>query len=197
MDVEIKYCKPLLISHGSVFRSGRTSVTDTDLISLTQGKVALVDSDDLGHIAPYRWTAIRSRNTWYAKAHVGKQTIYMHRLIKLGSDGLTAKCKVDHHNGNGLDNRRHNLRAATHAQNMMNSVGRPDVRKSGFKGVSVRKHACKPFRACIEAQGKQKHLGYFASEVEAARAYDDAAILCFGSYARLNFPERQKLGRAA
>ena len=76
---------------------------ETTRIPLTQGQVALVDAADLPLLAPYRWTAIRSGHTWYAKAHVGNRTIYMHRLIVFGDDADNVPFKVDHTNRNGLD----------------------------------------------------------------------------------------------
>lgn len=155
-------------------------------IQLTQGQVALVDAADLPALEQYHWTAFRSRNTWYAKAHVGDKTIYMHRLILFGEDASTEKRTVDHVNGNGLDNRRKNLRAVTHTQNMQNSVGRQGIRKSRFKGVSVRTHPKTPYRAVIDVEGKQIHLGYFASECDAADAYNSAAEIHFGAHARVN-----------
>jgi hypothetical protein len=121
----------------------------------------------------------------------------MHRLIKLGPQGLREKTKVDHWNGNGLDNRRGNLRAGTNAQNMMNSVGRRAARKSRYKGVSVRQHPTKPYRVCIHVGGKQKHLGYFHSQEAAARVYDTAALHYFGPYARVNFSNNQAQRSAA
>ena len=161
---------------------------ETTRIPLTQGQVALVDAADLPLLAPYRWTAIRSGHTWYAKAHVGNRTIYMHRLIVFGDDADNAPFKVDHTNRNGLDNRRHNLRSVTHSRNLMNSVGKPSTRKSHFKGVSLCKRPSKPYRATIHVNRKQRHPGYFASEREAAQAYDSAAREEFGPHARINFP---------
>lgn len=159
---------------------------DTAVIPLTQGQLALVDAAVLPILANYQWTAFRSRNTWYAKAHVGNKTIYMHRLILFGDEADTNTCKVDHINANGLDNRRLNLRPVSNSQNMMNSVGRPASRKCRYKGVSCRRHPLKPYRACIEVGGKQIHLGYFASECDAADAYNSAAELHFGVHARVN-----------
>jgi len=165
----------------------RVSLEDFTLVPLTQNRFALVDANDLAVLAPYHWTAFRSSNTWYAKAHVGERIIYMHRLLLLGDAKEATDFKVDHISGNGLDNRRKNLRVVTHGQNMMNSVGRTAIRKSRYKGVSVRVHSIKPYRACIQVQGKQKHLGYFAVESDAARAYDEAARHYFGPHARTNF----------
>jgi hypothetical protein len=90
-------------------------------IKLTNGGFAIVDADDLGLIKKFRWYAIRLENLSYAatglKLANGKQTVLlMHRLIL---DSLSGGI-VDHVNGNGLDNRRSNLRFCTHSQNMAN-----------------------------------------------------------------------------
>jgi hypothetical protein len=194
------------MSFGAFKASNRTSVHTLDFgrncvtspqscrVPLTQNQFALVDTEDLPILAPYRWTAFRSRNTWYAKAHVGGHTLYMHRLILFGKRAASERRKVDHWNRNGLDNRRSNLRSVTHGQNIMNSVGRPSVRRSRYKGVSVRRHPLKPFRACIQVNGKQRHLGYYPSEIEAAQAYDKAALVLFGTHARINFPDVIEVG---
>jgi len=92
---------------------------------------------------------------------------------------------VDHANGNGLDNRRSNLRLCTTSENIQNQ--RP--RKSGtskYKGVGwfVRDSN---WRVRIKVGDKQIHIGYFADEVEAAKAYDKMARQHFGAFARTNF----------
>jgi hypothetical protein len=65
----------------------------------------------------------------------------------------------------------------------------PAYRRSRFKGVSVRQHPFRPFRASIEVHGKQQHLGYFELDIEAAKAYDAAALQHFGRFAHVNFPQ--------
>jgi len=172
-------------SHGRLASENSTQqpTTYSATITLTQGKVALVDDTDMPLVAAHRWTAFRSRNTWYAKCRINGKTIYLHRLIVGASRGII----VDHINRDGLDNRRENLRVVTHGQNMMNSVGRRAVRGSAYKGVSLRNHPFKPFRACIHVEGKQKHLGYFSCEIDAARTYDTAALYYFGEHSRVNF----------
>ena len=93
-------------------------------------------------------------------------------------DGL----EVDHINMNPLDNRRENLRVATHKQNTFNT-NKHSNNKSGFKGVSFDKNAQK-FRAKINIDGKRKHLGYFATAVAAYECYKRAAIQHHGEFAR-------------
>ena len=95
---------------------------------------------------------------------------------------------VDHRNGDGLDNRRDNLRLATHSENMMN---RPKIKSpttSRFVGVYFDK-ARRLWVARIHLNGKCIWLGRFATEIEAAKAYDEAAKKYHGEFARLNFPE--------
>ena len=71
------------------------------LIALTQGQFAWVDSTDYALVAPHRWTAFLSRNTWYAKTRIHGKTVYMHRLILFGNE--ETNMKVDHVNSHGLE----------------------------------------------------------------------------------------------
>src|SRR5262249_32638796 len=115
--------------------------------------------------------------------------IQMHRMILDAPPGTL----VDHWNGDGLDNRRCNLRFATYPQQQRNHPRhhRPGQRPpSRFKAVRRPAHSKEnPWRARIRVNGQQSHLGVFATEEEAARAYDRAARHHFGEFARLNFPE--------
>ena len=124
---------------------------------------------------------------WYAARHSsrknGKQTtIQMHRLL-LGLKPGDSR-ESDHKDGNGLNNRRNNLRIATRAQNQHNQ--RPQKGTSRFKGVCWHRDAAK-WQAQIQIERRKIHLGYFDSEIEATRAYDAAARNHFGEFARLNF----------
>jgi hypothetical protein len=157
-------------------------------IPLTRGLVALVDDEDFELVSQYKWYAQKNTGsrTFYAKSCTLRkrtgQSLSMHRLILAAPDGLL----VDHINGNGLDNRGSNLRLATNAQNAQNCAGRFGS-VSKFKGVAFhRRHKC--WIAKIAHQARAYHLGYFNSEVEAARAYDQKARELFGEFARLNFP---------
>lgn len=87
--------------------------------------------------------------------------------------------EVDHINGDGLDNRRANLRKCSHGQNMMNRV--LDRRnKVGARGVSTRRGK---FRACIKYLEKTYHLGTYLTKEEAAAAYTGAAKVLYGDFA--------------
>lgn len=144
-------------------------------IALSQGLFALVDDDDYHLVAGHAWYAQKGAENWYARTIDGKS---MHRVI---TDAPVGK-EVDHANGNGLDNRRANLRVCTRAENAKNRAKHaPAVSK--FKGVHLTKFG---WRAAITQNGEKLNLGTFKSEERAARQYDRAARLCFGKFARTN-----------
>lgn len=162
-------------------------------IPLTQGKVALLDAADAAAVLQHTWHAYHSRGRWYAVRNrtVGpkkQRPITLHRTIMDVPAGLD----VDHRNGNGLDNRRANLRVGTRSQNLANAKKRRTVggkrTASRFKGVYWNKKISKWYGR-IQRNGHYAHLGSFASEEDAARAYDRAAREHFGEFACLNFPE--------
>ena len=151
------------------------------LIPLTQCQFAIVDADDYDELKQYTWCAVKIPRTYYAARRSWRKNIRMHRLIMNAPKGLF----VDHINHDGLDNRKNNLRLCTQRQNNQNQ--RPRGKTSKYKGVYWNKRA-KKFMASICIDGKKKSLGYFDSEIVAAKAYDKAAKIVFGEYAYLNFP---------
>ena len=90
--------------------------------------------------------------------------------------------ELDHRNRMRNDNRIANLRIATRAGNVANGIRK---RKEGYKGVYPRETG--KWRAMITVRGRVIRLGQFIDPVEAARAYDAAAVAHFGEFARLNF----------
>ena len=170
----------------------RAKITSKE-IPLTQGKAAIVDDQDFEWLTRYKWCAHKNRNTFYAirqsSRKNGKQTkILMHRELLGLKSGDPWEC--DHKDGDGLNNRRDNLRFATRAQNHQNARSDRLYAKhptsSRFKGVCWHR-GCAKWQAQIWVEGRQTHLGYFDSETEAAHAYDDMARKYFGEFARLNF----------
>ena len=159
------------------------------LIELTYGKYAIVDAQDYDRLKRYNWCALKGAQTFYAKTfHLSGAILSMHRLILNAPKGLF----VDHIDHNGLNNRKSNLRLCTNQQNLRNKLPRPGC-SSKYKGVSWSKARSK-FRANIYLNRKAIHLGYFDSEIAAARAYDKKARELFGEFAFLNFPYSLKAG---
>jgi len=155
-------------------------------IELSQGMVALVDDADFEELASHKWYVSRIRRTYYAKRNEpkvggGQRTILMHRVILNAPPGM----QVDHINGDGLNNRRYNLRLATNRQNGASRKHKQLGTSSSFLGVYWQKCAGK-WRSEIKANGTQKHIGYFDSEIDAAFAYNEAALELHGKFASIN-----------
>jgi hypothetical protein len=151
-------------------------------IPLSRGLFALVDDEDFARaVSVGSWNAkARGRNLFYAQRKFGRAHVHLHTF-------LTGWPLVDHRNGDGLDNRRANLREATHTQNTWNARRRSD-NTSGFKGVSQRRSDGK-WVAYIGIDRRQVYLGSYVTVEEAARSYDAAAREHRGEFALLNFPE--------
>ena len=165
-------------------------------IPVHPGMVALVDADDAADLNRHKWYANRNRHTVYAcrartaQESPGPRTISMHRQILRPEDGR----HVDHVNGNGLDNRRCNLRLATPSQNGANNRNYP-IGPSGYRGVRrAYSGRGKPsgWRAAAKVNGKTVNIGRFVLPEDAARAYDVFVRIHHGEFAVLNFPEESK-----
>lgn len=146
----------------------------------SSGKKILIDEEDFLKIPPPYYLHTRE----YPYKIINGKWTPLSRIIMNPPCGLI----VDHINGNRLDNRKSNLRVCTQALNMVNrGPSRINGIKRKYKGVFYKKQAkTNPYRAIIEVEGKRKHLGYFATEIEAAKAYNDCAHMWFGDFAKLN-----------
>ncbi|MBN2134054.1 MAG: HNH endonuclease [Sedimentisphaerales bacterium] len=149
-------------------------------IPLGHGLFAVVDAEDYEWLSQYKWHANRRGRKVYALAMKNGRVVTMHRLIMRPRKG----CVVDHIDGNGLNNRRCNLRVCTRRQNAANMGPRGGA--SEFVGVYRQRDKR---GAQIVWRGKKYKLGSYDTDVEAAKARDRKAFELHGEYAYLNFPE--------
>lgn len=151
-------------------------------IPLTQGYEAVIDASDAPLVAGINWCALVDKRNVYAVYKQGpaggQRTVRMHRLLMGEPEGL----EVDHRDGNGLNNRRDNLRAATKSQNQQNSR-LSSQNTSGFKGVSWNK-ARRKWESNIVLNQVKTCLGRFATAEEASAAYIEASARLHGEYGR-------------
>jgi len=151
-------------------------------IELSQGKFALVDDDDYDELKKYNWHVANGYAVRNAKVSKGKQKSQrMHRLIT----NCPADMNVDHINHDKLDNRKDNLRICSTAENLRNQQMQSVAKTSRFKGVYFNKNTNK-WMAQIQSDDKRKYLGLFENEIDAAIAYNNAAIAMFGEFALIN-----------
>jgi len=161
-------------------------------IPLTRGRYAIVDDEDYGWLSRWNWYLVAGEGmVGYAHYRPKKPGpyYYMHRLIAKLMFDIPEGYEVDHINGNSLDNRRSNIRIVTHRQNMLNVKKRKDT-TSKYQGVSwVSGKRKKHWYAYCFEHGHQVCIGYFHTEIEAAKARDETVKTIYGKHAHLNFPE--------
>jgi len=174
----VRFCVWLLL----VYRKRRYGYTFRR-IKLSGGKYTVVDVEDYPKLAQYDWQLYESKSkNLYAVRFDNGNFIKMHRVIMNAPLGKI----VDHKYGDGLNNRKVNLRIVTKAQNQLNRRKTTAKTTSKYKGVHFDK--CKnKYRVAISCNYKRTFLGYFVNEIDAAKAYDEAAKKYHGEFAVLNF----------
>lgn len=164
-----------------------------------QGYVVIVDDEDYERMSQWRWNVQPGKQTMYARRSEGSKRFLMHREIMDAPDDM----QVDHINGNGLDNRRENLRLVTpHANNFNRRVLHGSTPYAGIcfldskKNPRYAKNDHKPYKAHITVKGHRINLGFFATLDEAVAIRDRAALHYFGELALLVHPDRLEEYRA-
>lgn len=145
---------------------------------LIKNCIVLIDDEDYEKVKDFKWTFIKYKCGTRYRVAKSNPTVYMHRLIMKCPKGEY----VDHINGNGLDNRKINLRICSNAENSRN---RTSKNPSGYKGVFY-VESSKKWLAKITFNYKSIWLGRFKTKNEAALAYNNKAIELFGKFAKLN-----------
>jgi AP2 domain len=156
-------------------------------IPLTQGKFAIVDDADFEWLNQWNWFAYKwvgkCRTIFYARRN-GRKDGGSRKTVAMHSQLFPEFGILDHKDGNGLNNRRSNLRPASIGQNNQNARKRIGC-TSRFKGVTWFKSRSK-WMAQIFIKGHHKNLGYFSNQQSAAISYDAAAEKYFGEFALTN-----------
>jgi hypothetical protein len=144
------------------------------------GNYALVDNVDFYRLNKFKWCSSarfgKLKNINFYAISNPKTYLYLHRMVLMAKKNQI----IDHINGNGLDNRRSNLRFCTKSQNNVNKKSFNNT--SGFYGVYWDKKN-KKFRSVIGCKGKRYHLGRFITAKEASIAYEKKSIKLFGKFA--------------
>jgi len=155
-----------------------------ELVPLTRDLYATVSAADYTWLRADTWYAnTDSRGRVYARR--SRDGVYMHRLIV----DAPAHLVVDHRDNDPLNNQRCNLRLTTSNRNTQWSLRCSS--RSGYLGVQERRtrSGTKRYRVRLsDGKGNETSVGTFGCSVEAARAYDKAAVASHGAFAATNFP---------
>lgn len=152
-------------------------------IQLTQGKYAIVDDEDFEMLNKWKWHYNKNRGQGRAqrstsrKSLEGKTSVFMHRVIMNCPKDL----QIDHINGNGLDNRKSNLRICTNIENSRNkNITKNNT--SGIRGVSWNKSYQK-WHTYIRVNYRHVFLGYYFDKEQALKVRKEAEEKYFGEFA--------------
>jgi hypothetical protein len=150
------------------------------ITKLINGHEVTVDSDHLVILNAFNWRVERRGYLFYLRAHVGSHRyIYFHRFVLQARRGQV----VDHINGNGLDNRRSNIRTCSTRENVRHRLRVRRDNALGATGVYRSPTPSERWYAQIKVNGKAISLGSFGSVALAKEARKAAEVLYFGEFA--------------
>lgn len=159
---------------------------ELDIFSKKHGQfVCIIDDEDYPLISKYHLTITKRKKNIYVMCACKNEYKLLHRVLLNMKE---RKQVIDHINGNGLDNRKDNLRICTQGRNVQNqqiNARKTDTSSSKYKGVCFDKRR-KKWAAYITVNYKHKYLGRFETELEAAYSYNNAAIEYFGEFSKIN-----------
>lgn len=171
-----------------IFDRGYRLVEDHAEVPLTRGQWAKVSLEDLPRVLEHKWFCVGDgsrANPYIARAKIKGKAVPMSRFILGVTD---TEVIADHRDWNTLNNQRSNLREVSKIQSSQYRRGWKRKGSNGgseYKGVYGKEGR---WRAVIKHEGKPIHLGYFKTEIEAAKAYDAAVEKYHGEYAAKNYP---------
>ncbi len=146
------------------------------------GNYTQVDDEDYEELNRYKWYTRKAPDTYYVMRGYGTKEMSMHRII-LNTINNNREIKIDHKDGNGLNNQKENLRICTHSQNMAN---RKKKENASSKYIGVSKNPKSPYWMSKCTKNKKQYAKLHKSEIEAALWYNEKAKELHGEYARLN-----------
>jgi hypothetical protein len=147
-------------------------------IPLTRGLFAKVDDEDYRYLNQFKWHAHEAaRGCFYARGRIEGHRVYMHRVVAKRAGFL--KSEIDHRDGDRMNNKRKNLRPASHQNNMRN-MHRKQITRSGVKGVQQNRDR---WIARLTVNGRQLCFGTYDTIKEAATARREAELKHFGEFA--------------
>ncbi len=150
-----------------------------EIESKTYGKCeVIVDDEDEQLMQSLRWCVSKKNEKFYVVNR--KSGKYLHDFLIKKEKGQ----RIDHIDGNPLNNKKSNLRACSHKENICNA-GKKKNNTTGYKGVYLHKPSGRWF-AQLKHNYKTKKLGYYETKEDAARAYNRGALKYYGVFAFLN-----------
>lgn len=166
---------------------------DCIVFAPTNNGVISVSFVDRELVYNHTWTYCKNsksviNQTWLPELKISQRNVLSRIIMKAKRNEM-----VDHINGNPMDNCRSNLRLCSQAENNRNKTKAKRKCASIYKGVFWEK-SCNRWRVQISVNDKNKHIGVFKLEEDAARAYDKAARQVYGEFACVNFPNESERG---